>query len=287
MKLYRTTSPPTRQFQIGSAYFTYNSVDTIRFFGISYVDRVPGFTIPGPETGMDESDRKTWCTIGADGFLNVDWNAFVRRNYKALINKALSRLINLGLSPDLAEDVVHIALIDAMAANIQERGKNSVVRFVYTIIKNRTISIYRRSRYQEIPSSRVKWMGEERDFLETAVHDEGMPCPEELLDLECQKSAVRLAYKNLPAYLASSHPKAALYIDVLWLTTLRGLSYKEVAVELDLPAVERKWTERGRELLRGWVEAICSTSRPSRTIYDNYWKAGYEAGRRFREDSRL
>ena len=236
---------------------------------------------------MEESDKKSWYSVRPDGFLEVDWNAFVRHNYKALINKARSRLINLGLSPDLDEDVVHIAIIDAMAANIQERGKKSVLRFVYTIIKNRTISIFRRSRYQEIPSSRVKWQGEEKDFLETAVHDEGMPCPEELLDLECQKSAVRLAYKNLPACLAASHPKAALYIDVLWMTTLRGLSYKQVAVELGLPTVERKWTERGRELLRGWVEAMCSSSRPSKTIYDNYWKAGAAAARRFREDSRV
>ena len=221
---------------------------------------------------------------GTVTYLKVDWDAFVRRHDRDLHRVAMKHCRRLGLPTHLAEDIVQIALILAMAANIEDRGKDSVLRFVYTIIRRRCLDLYRRSKYREIPSSRIRWQGEEKDFLESVARGQDGPSPEELMDLECRKWAVRMGFKYLPAYVSTTHPRAALYIDVLWLTTVRGLSYKQVALELSFEKVERKWTERGRELLRGWVEALCCSSLPSKTLDDNYWKAGYEAGLRFRED---
>ena len=213
----------------------------------------------------------------------VDWCVFARENYPELLRYATSMCVRFGFSPTEAEDVVQDSLLDAMGATIRMDPSNSPLRYVMRVVRNKVLTKVRQRRVHAITVSALCRTGEDPAFWETfaaALDETGI----DRLLTACELRACVAAFLNLPEYVEEEFSSAQRNIKVVMLKNLMGLSYEQVASEMGVDNVQRKWAERGRELLRGWISALCGTADSGSTKDSRYWTAGYRAGIRFKED---
>ena len=214
---------------------------------------------------------------------SIDWSAFSREHYAQLHKYARGLCVRYGFPPEDAEDVVQDSVLDAMGANIQMLHANSPVRYVTRIIRNKVLTKVRQRRVHAITVSALVRTGEDPAFWERFASklDEGGI---DRMLTACEMRAAVAAFLNLPEYVEEEFSSAQRNIKVVLLKNLMGLSYELVAQEMGLACVDRKWGERGRELLRGWIAALCGSSESAKTSDGTYWTAGYRGAIRFKED---
>lgn len=214
----------------------------------------------------------------------INWDGFVREHYDQLFRYARSLCGRYGLSPQDAEDFVQEAVLDAMGADIELRYPDSAIRYVTRIVYHKCMSQLRRRRVHAITVSMLHRSGEDPAFWErfpSQLLDAGI----ERLLTDCEIRACMLAFKQLASHVEEEFSSADRNLQVVFLKNLMGLTYEQVAVEMGVEAVERKWGERGRELLRGWMAALCGSSDSGTTKDSTYWRAGFRAGIRYKDDT--
>jgi hypothetical protein len=166
-----------------------------------------------------------------------------------------------------------------MAARIRDTGPASVQRYVATVVRNKVIN-EASSRHRTIPLA--VWEGE-RTQTGGRIPEQDTKTNVESLFLAGQGAwAAALGFDLLPVFVEPSFVNTGRDIEIFRLTHVEGLSFDRARALMGLAKVQRQWAARGRELLRGWVFALCGSEPRPDKVNATYWDAGFNAGSAYR-----
>ena len=186
--------------------------------------------------------------------------------------------------PDFAEDALSISIEKFMCASIEARGPRSAIAFAVTIVKNTCIDeTRRRGRQAVLGGSMTGDLGEDEDRSSWLPEPQAGGDPERAAISELELAAVQAGFDHLPELMAATHKNVARDLQVVRCRYLLGMSWDEVAAELEIDKANRQSAARGRELLRGWVHALCGTRPEPELVNRKYWQKGFAEGERWRK----
>jgi len=182
---------------------------------------------------------------------------------------------------DFAEDALNETVERLAARSIRPDVENPALRLGYVIVRNVCID-EARDRYGDsrtkVEPEQWKNTGTVLEVLLTSWFD---PRPEDVLHNRRQLRAVYTGFDVLPLLVARRFPKAGQYLELVWRVAVSSDSTEEEAA---LTPAERQQLGRGRELLRGWLDRMCHTSKGPGKADERYYKAAYEAAEKYIKD---
>lgn len=184
---------------------------------------------------------------------------------------------------DFADDALSITIEKFMASRIEDRGPRSAIAFAITIMKNTCIDeIRRRGRQAVLAGSMTGDLGGD-DAPGTWIPEPvAVSNPEEQVLAELELHAVSLGFERLPEVMAATHKNVGRDLEIVKRRYLHSMSWEEISAEMDIDKAHRQSAARGRELLRGWVHALCGTQPEPEAVNRKYWQRGFDAGELFR-----
>lgn len=217
--------------------------------------------------------------------MKIDWKGFCRQHRRKLYGRALSWCFQVQLPLAFAEEAVNEAVCRLMAANIRRECENPELRLAYIIIRNVCISEARkRYRDRRARVDQKQWENTGA-VLEVILKTWLDPRPEETLHARRQLIAIFTAFEVLPFMLSRTFPKAARYLEIAWgSASPSGDAGEENGTGGPLTPAQRQQRVRGRELIRGWVDRVCHTSKGPGAADERYYKAALEAAGKYIED---
>lgn len=186
---------------------------------------------------------------------------------------------------DFAEDALSVAIEKFMSSRVVDRGPRSAIAFAVTVVRNTCIDeVRRRGRQAILAGAMTGDLGEEDGRVWVPEPSSGHN-PERALVAEFQLHAVSLGFAHLPRVMAATHRNVARDLDIVQRRYVEHMSWEEIAEAMRVSKAHRQSGARGRELLRGWVHALCGTQPEPEAVNRKYWRSGYDAGERFRSES--
>ncbi len=201
----------------------------------------------------------------------IDWEDFLSQRFEALYGHALRRCRQLGLSQDLAEDVLQFALVKVWPRRI-EGGEEGLHRFMNTVINNRCIDLIRDQDNRTVQppdtgTGTLPWLA----TLQQA--------PPTNLDARRQARALELGTSLLPLILGPSCQAMLLAAVQIRILGEQPADYAHTTEQAG--ATVRQNAHRGALILAGWVHALCG-GRPASPGWGEsqlrYWRRGFSAG---------
>lgn len=227
--------------------------------------------------------------VSTPEYLPVDSPAYVRkflRKYFDTLCREATRTSYQYNIPDFADDALSITIEKFMTSRIENRGPRSAIGFAVRILRNTCIDEARRRGRHAIPAGALMTDEEDGgDFIEqrVAVEQEGAD-PESALIASHELRAIDLGFVELPRLVGKTHKNVERDLDIVYKRYLLRMSWNDIAKTLEGAKAHRQSAARGRELLRGWVHALCSTQPEPDAANRKYWQRGHEAGQRYREE---
>ena len=186
---------------------------------------------------------------------------------------------------DFAEDALSAALEKFMSSRVVDRGPRSAIAFAVTVVRNTCIDeVRRRSRQAILAGAMTGDLGEEDGRAWVPEPASGLN-PERALVAGFELHAVSLGFEHLPTVMAATHRNVARDLDIVQQRYVEHLSWEQIAKAMRVDKAHRQSGARGRELLRGWVHALCGTQPEPDAVNRKYWRRGFDAGERFRGES--
>ncbi|MDX9723320.1 MAG: ECF-type sigma factor [Myxococcota bacterium] len=226
--------------------------------------------------------------FSSDGvYLPVEEPEFVEEFFTehfAELQREAERLCLRHGMEDFADDALCISVEKFMSSLIEDRGPRSGIAFAMTIVKNTVIDESRRRRRQAVLGGGMTgdldaeehpgaWLPEPRSSSN--------PEAEVLASLELH--ALRLGFEELPRALRATHKNVERDLEIVRLRYLDGVSWEEIGEHMPIEKTHRQSAARGRELLRGWVHALCETQPEPDAANRKYWQRGFEQGMAYRQ----
>lgn len=188
---------------------------------------------------------------------------------------------NLG---DFADDALSITIEKFMSSRIEDRGPRSAIAFAMRILKNTCIDEARRRGRQAILAGAMTGdLGGDDNPGSWIPEPTSTSNPETETIAEYELLAVRLGFEQLPRVLAATHKNVGRDLEIVRLRYLDQLNWEEIGEEMGIDSAHRQSAARGRELLRGWVHALCGTQPEPEAVNAKYWRRGFEVGETFRQ----
>jgi DNA-directed RNA polymerase specialized sigma24 family protein len=186
---------------------------------------------------------------------------------------------------DFADDAISICIEKFMCSLIADRGERSAISFAMTIIKNTIIDETRRRKRQAILGGGLTGDLDAEEHPGAWVPEpQSASDPESEVFASLELLALRLGFEELPKVLARTHKNAGRDLEIVRLRYLDGQSWESIASLMPVDRTHRQSAARGRELLRGWVHALCGTQPEPEAANRKYWQRGFEQGSAYREE---
>ena len=229
---------------------------------------------------LNEQQTPEYLPVDSPAFLRK----FIRKHFETLCREA-SRTCHQYNIPDYADDALSITIEKFMTSRIENRGPRSAIGFAIRILKNTCIDEARRRGRHAIPAGALLSDDEDGgDFIEERVAQQHSSSnPEAQLIAGCEMRAVELGFELLPNHTRKTHKNVERDLDIVRKRYLLKMSWGEIAKSMGVAKAHRQSAARGREMLRGWVHALCGTQPEPDAANRKYWQRGYEAGIAYRE----
>lgn len=249
----------------------------------SWTDEHTDPTEPKPTENQPNAGEVQYLPVESPAFLRK----FINQYFDTLSREA-SRICyqyNIG---DYGDDALSITIEKFMTSRIEDRGPRSAISFAVRILKNTCIDEARRRGRHAIPAgaliSNDDEEGSSGDYIEERVAEQTTSGdPEAQLIAGAEMNAVDLGFELLPGLTRKTHKNVERDLDIVHKRYLLRMSWSEIAKEMGMAKAHRQSAARGRELLRGWVHALCGTQPEPDAANRKYWQRGYEAGCAHRE----
>jgi RNA polymerase sigma factor (sigma-70 family) len=223
-------------------------------------------------------------------YLPVENPAFLKKfihQYFDTLTREASRACYQYNIPDYADDALSISFEKFMTSRIEDRGPRSAISFAVRILKNTCIDEARRRGRHAIPAGALISNDDEDgggDFIEERVAEQtSSNDPEAQLIASAEMNAVDLGFDMLPILTRKTHKNVERDLDIVRKRYVLRMSWSEIAQDMGAGKAHRQSAARGRELLRGWVHALCGTQPEPDAANRKYWQRGYESGCAYRE----
>lgn len=186
---------------------------------------------------------------------------------------------------DYADDALSTTIEKFMTSRIEDRGPRSAISFAMKVLKYTCIDEARRRGRHATPESALMTQDEEDDgsLFDRIGNAAGTPDPESQLMAERELRAVQLGLEKLPDFMGDTHKNVSRDLEMVRLRYMMRLSWQEIAEKMGIVKIHRQGAARGRELLRGWVHALCGSQPEPKTVNKKYWTRGFDAGQSYRE----
>ena len=217
--------------------------------------------------------------------MKIDWNEFCRQNYRKLHARAVDRCKQFGVPVEYADEAVRETVRRLVPTNIRPLAKNPALCLAYIILRNVVADRGRQlGRQTRITRDREQWESTET-ILGVLLRTKVDPRREDLLHCARQMRALVAGFDVLPLLLSRRFPRVSQYLALVWRVAVDGGTLEDdPEANTSLTPAERRQLCRGRELLRGWVDRMCGTSRGPQTGDERYYWASYEAAKKYVED---
>jgi RNA polymerase sigma factor (sigma-70 family) len=210
---------------------------------------------------------------------------FLHQYYDTLCREAARACYQYNI-PDYAGDALSISFEKFMTSRIEDRGPRSAISFAVRILKNTCIDEARRRGRHAIPAGALISNDDDDggDFIQERVAEQTTSGdPEAQLIATAEMNAVDLGFELLPTLTRKTHKNVERDLDIVRKRYVLRMSWGEIAQGMGEGKAHRQSAARGRELLRGWVHALCGTQPEPDAANRKYWQRGYECGCAYRE----